>query len=375
MKLETFELERRQSEWEHRVKYNLTESGVEPISLRDLLSDDDTLSEFLDMKAGYSQTNGTIPLRKLISTPYSGTNEDNVLVTNGGAEANFLAAWRLLHESSTGNELVLMLPNYMQLHGVWGALGGTVNPFHLRMEGNSWVPDMEGLKNAVTKDTIAIAICNPNNPSGAVLDDSHLKAIANIAQDAGVIIISDEIYQGAENEGLLTPTMFDHYDKVLITSSLSKVYGLPGLRLGWIVSSSKEIATELWTYSDYTTICPSKVSDWLATKALQPATREKLQKRGVKHVRSNWLILKEWLDSWDFFEYAIPQAGAFCFPKYNLDIDSLSLVNRLLDEKSVLVVPGIHFGMENHLRIGFGYSEENLRGGLALIGEVLETLK
>jgi len=375
MKLETFELERIQSEWEHLVKYNLTESGVEPVTLRDFLKDEKRLSTFLEMKVGYSQTNGTIPLRELICKPYSGATADNVLVTNGGAEANFLVAWRFLHESISGNEIAMMLPNYMQIHGVWRALGGRVNPFHLRIENGEWVPDMEELKNAVSKNTIAIAICNPNNPTGTVLNSEHLKAIADIAQAANVPVISDEIYQGAENEGPLTPSMFDYYDSVIITSSLSKVYGLPGLRLGWLVSSKPEIAKELWAYSDYTTICPSKLSDWLATIALQPETRIKLQKRGIQHVQNNWKILKEWLDSYDFFEYVAPKAGAFCFPKYDLEIDSLTLVNRLLKEKSVLIVPGIHFGMENHLRIGFGYSESNLRNGLSLIGELLETLQ
>ncbi|MHA1576824.1 MAG: aminotransferase class I/II-fold pyridoxal phosphate-dependent enzyme [Candidatus Thorarchaeota archaeon] len=374
MKLETFEMERIQSEWEHLVKFNLTESGFEPVTLRNLLTDEHLLSTFLDMKIGYSQTNGTIPLRDLISEPYSGATADNVLVTNGGAEANFLAVWRFLHESTSGNELAMMLPNYMQMHGVWRALGGKVNPFHLTINDGEWILDMEELKNAVSKDTIAIAICNPNNPTGTVLSAEQLRAIADIAQDARVPVISDEIYQGAENEGDLTPSMFDYYDSVLVTSSLSKVFGLPGLRLGWIVCSKPEIAKELWMYSDYTTICPSKLSDWLATIALQPETRKKLQTRGTKHVHSNWNILKEWLDSYDFFEYVAPKAGAFCFLKYDLNIDSLSLVTRLLEEKSVLIVPGVHFGMENHLRIGFGYSESNLRNGLALIGELLDTL-
>ena len=127
-------MERMQSEWENLVKFNLSESGVAPLTLRDLLPDSDTLNEFIDMKLGYSQTNGTIPLRKLISSHYTGTNEDNVLVTNGGAEANFLAAWRFLNESTKGKHLVMMLPNYMQLDGVWKTLGGTVDHFKLIME-------------------------------------------------------------------------------------------------------------------------------------------------------------------------------------------------------------------------------------------------
>ncbi|UCE09292.1 MAG: aminotransferase class I/II-fold pyridoxal phosphate-dependent enzyme [Candidatus Thorarchaeota archaeon] len=376
MQLEVFELERIQSEWEHLVRFNLTESGVEPLKISELVSEDQIVNWLADTKLGYSQTNGTIPLRELISSLFPGTDADNVIVTNGGAEANFLSVWNLLNENPERNEIVTMLPNYMQIHGLCKALGGIVKPFYLRTHDDTWVPDIEGLKEAVTSKTIAISICNPNNPTGAVLHETQLKAIAEIADEADAWIISDEIYRGAEIGGPMTPSMFELHDKVLVTSSLSKVYGLPGLRLGWIVSIDKDIIKGLWSYSDYTTICPSKLSDMLATVALRPDIRARLLERTMNKTRNNWEIMRDWLDTHsDIFEYVVPRAGPFCFPKYNLNIGSVDLVYRLIHEKSVLIVPGDHFGMSKHLRIGFGYGEDNLRSGLGLIGELIQTIK
>jgi aspartate/methionine/tyrosine aminotransferase len=375
MKLEPFELERIQSIWEHRVKYNMTESGVEPLRLGELLKDEGSRQTLLDTSLGYSQTNGTIPLRELISSSYSNAGADNVLVTNGGAEANLLSVWRFLHEHKGTGELVMMLPNYMQIHGAAIALGGKVNPFYLKMKRKKWVPDLKGLKNSITKDTVAIVICAPNNPTGAVFDKNDLTAIAEIADDSNLWILSDEIYRGTELNGIISPSMFEHYDKVLVTSSLSKAFGLPGLRLGWIVSSSKKVAEELWAYSDYTTICPTKMSDWLAAIALQPENREKIQQRSSMIVKEHWAIMKSWLDSHsDVFKYVAPRAASICFPKHNLDISSLELVDRLLKEKSVLIIPGEHFGMPNYLRIGFGQEKDQLKEGLSLITEMIESL-
>lgn len=372
MKLETFDLERIQSIWENKVKYNLTESGVSPLSVGDVLSTKELVEEFLSLKAGYSQTNGTPELRKLISEFYQGTTEDNILATCGGAEANFLATMYLMKELESRDEFIVMYPNYLQIHGICKMMEKRVHPFNLVLGDKEWCPDLEGLKSLVSNKTAGIFICNPNNPTGAILDESHLRAIADIAQDEGIWILSDEIYRGSEHSEELTPTMFDYYDKVMITNSLSKVYGLPGLRLGWIACSSSEVAKELWAYSDYTTIGPSSLSDWLATIVLEPELRERVRTRGRDIVHKHWGIMEDWLKAHDsILEYARPKAAAFCFPKYNLEIDSVSLVHRLIEEKSVLIAPGDHFGIPKHLRIGFGYSEENLRRGLSLISEII----
>jgi len=375
LKLDEFEMERMQSEWENIVDINLTESGVSPLSIADLISDDEQRDALYKTSISYSQTNGTVKLRETISGMYEGATSDNVLVTNGGAEANFIAIWNLLYENKHRNEIVMMLPNYMQMHGLTRGLGGKVVPYYLRMMGDRWLPDMDGLKNAVSGKTAAIIVCNPNNPTGAVFDTEHLKAISDIAADVDAWIISDEIYQGAELEPKRTPSMFGLSDKAIITNSMSKAYGLPGLRLGWILTSAEPHIKEMWAYSDYTTICPGKLSDLLATIALQPEMRERILGRTAGIVKKNWNILKDWLDERsDIFEYTPPQAAAICFPRHNLPISSLELVGRLLREKSLLIIPGEHFGMEKYLRIGFGYDSEKLKEGLFRLDELIQTL-
>ncbi|MFW9768220.1 MAG: aminotransferase class I/II-fold pyridoxal phosphate-dependent enzyme, partial [Candidatus Thorarchaeota archaeon] len=252
MNLEIFELERMQSEFEHVVKYNLSESGVEPLRIKDLLHSDELMVKFLNLQLVYSQTNGTIPLREAIAGDYDGIGANHILATNGGAEANFVVSWWLTHENPESSEFVFMVPNYMQIGGIWKNLGRRVRQFPLRMRDGEWVPDIEELKSVVSKKTAAIAICNPNNPTGAIVNEKNLKAIVDVASDNGSWVVSDEIYRGAEIHDERTPSIQGRYERVLVTSSLSKAYGLPGLRLGWVVCPTEDIAHQLWTYSDYT---------------------------------------------------------------------------------------------------------------------------
>ncbi|MDH4213037.1 MAG: aminotransferase class I/II-fold pyridoxal phosphate-dependent enzyme [Candidatus Thorarchaeota archaeon] len=376
MKLERFNLERIQSEWEHRVELNLSESGVEPLRIRELLNTPELKEQLLDIQLGYSQTNGTIPLRRAIAQYYPGCGADNIVATNGGAEANFLVTWRFFHENPSRHELVFMIPNYMQMSGVWKSLGGKVKTFKLKIENNKWIPDIEELKSQVTKKTMAIAICNPNNPTGSIITDSDLEAIVEIASEKDVWIISDEIYRGAELQEMKAPSMHGRYEKTIITSSLSKAYGLPGLRVGWAICPSEQVATELWTYSDYTTICPSKVSDWLATLALNPKVQVMIEKRTRQHIRDNWSIMQKWLDSHsDILECISPSAAAICFIKQNTGIPSLDLVMRLIKEKSVLISPGEYFEMPGFIRIGFGSRKEYLQEALGRISELLNSMR
>ncbi|MFX1511870.1 MAG: aminotransferase class I/II-fold pyridoxal phosphate-dependent enzyme [Promethearchaeota archaeon] len=381
--LEPFEMERLQSQWEHFVRYNLSESGVVPVKLSELLDmtgDGDKIQkQLMDRKLGYSQTNGTIELRTNISKIYgSNISKENVIVANGTAEANFIAIWNLFDQKNGKDELVFQLPQYMQIWGIGRAFGAQIKPFHLKKEDNEWKLDFDELQDAVTKKTRCIVLCNPNNPTGAVLGADELKAIADLAADYDAWILSDEVYRGAElgKTPKTTATMFDYSDQVLVTSGLSKAYGLPGLRIGWIVSPEEEQIADFWKYKDYITIQPGSLSDLLAQIALQPEIRVQLLKRTRKILQTNWAVLFKWFQKQsDLFEVIAPKAGAICMAKYNLDIGSTELVHRLRDEKSVLIVPGDHFGIDHHLRIGYGDETDYLISGLTLIHELLEEIK
>ena len=375
MKLKPFELERMQSENEHEVEFNLSESGVEPLKIRELLDTPELKEQLLDIQLCYSQTNGTVPLREAISHYYPGTTADHIMVTNGGAESNFLVSWWLFQEYPDKREFVFMVPNYMQIGGIWKNMGVDVKNFNLRMIDGKWVPDIEQLKSVVTKKTGAIAICNPNNPTGAIVNESDLKAIADIAADNDAWFVADEIYRGAELQPEKSPSIHGLGEKVLITSSLSKAYGLPGLRIGWTVCPNEQVAKELWTYSDYTTISPSTASDWMATLALNPKVQANIEKRTREVIKNNWGIMEKWLDSHsDVFEYVPPSAAAICFIKQNTGMNSYDLVIRLMKEKSVLISPGEHFEVPGYLRIGFGTEPKHLESALARISELLNEL-
>jgi aspartate/methionine/tyrosine aminotransferase len=369
MKIETFELERTQSLWENRVKYNLTESGIHPYSLEELL-DRDEMEKLLSLRLGYGQTNGSEELREAISRLYPGTDLDNVLVTSGSSEANFIATWTYLNP---GDELILMVPNYMQIWGIARSFGVTVKPFHLKEELN-WGPDLEELKNLISSRTKMIAVCNPNNPTGAVLSEEAMKEIVHLAEKADVWVYSDEVYRGAELTGEETPTFLGMYDKAIACAGLSKAYALPGLRMGWLVGPKKMIE-KAWASHDYTSITTGILSNYVANLALQPERREKILSRNRRFLRENLAVLEEWLGKYNnLFSLIPPRAGGVAFPRYDMEINSTELATKIMQEKSVFIVAGDSFGMDHYLRFGIGSEKDYFTAGLSLIDETLQEI-
>jgi len=363
-------MERFQSTYENQVEYNLSESGVHPLKASELLVGGDP--DFSNRSLGYVQTNGTVELRKKIAAIYPGADADNVLVTNGSSEANFVAMWSFLEK---GAEVVIMLPNYMQIWGLVKTFHAKVKPFRLRELEGEWKPDMAALRRAVGRKTKIIAVCNPNNPTGAVMREETIDEICDIAGKVGAWILSDEVYQGAELDGVTTPTFWGRYEKVIVVNGLSKAYGLPGLRVGWIVTT-RDLADKLWSYHDYTTISTTALSDYLARKALEPEMRAKILTRTRQILQANLPTIKNWADQHrENFSFVPPKAGAIVYMKYNLKINSSKFAERLLREKSTLIVPGDHFGMDGYLRIGYGAPREYLTAGLNRIDELVDLIK
>jgi hypothetical protein len=369
MKIEQFKMERMQSTWENVVDYNLSESGVHPLNLQELVTEKE-LQEILRLELGYTQTNGTPPLRENIARLYPGASLEQILVTAGSSEANFLLMWRTLEPSQ---EVIFELPNYMQMYGLQRAFGAKPKYFWLREE-NNWAPDLDELSRLVTDKTRMIVLTNPNNPTGAILSENEMTAIVSLADKVGAWILADEVYQGAEREGRTTSSFWGKYDKTIVVNGLSKAYGLPGLRIGWMVGP-RDFIQATWPYHDYTTISPSALSDRLATIALAPGNREKILSRTRGILKKNFPPLETWLKGHGpLFRFIPPQAGAICFARYNLKVNSTKLVEKLIHDKSVLLVPGDHFEMDGHLRFGFGSEEEYLLAALARVDEALAAL-
>lgn len=368
-----FEMELFQSKWENVVDYNLSESGVNPLSVDELLKMGSfDREEFFSTKLLYPQTNGIIELRENIAALYPEATIDNVLVTVGCAQANYFAFQALL---KPGDELVVMLPNYMQLPGLAHNYGIDVKPFYLKEE-KGWAPDLNQLEEVVSEETKCIAVCNPNNPTGYILTEEEMKGIIPVARSAGSWLLCDEVYTGAERLGKEAATFWGQYEKVITTNSLSKAYGLPGLRIGWVIGPSKIIG-KIDSLRAYTTISATMLGNKLAALALSPTVRPKLLKRTRTYIKDGFSVFQRWIkEQNDVFTMVDPQAGAFGFPSYELDIRPLDLVDRLVQEKSVLVVAGSHFGLqEPYLRISFGLPEDELRAGLSRISQLVEEVR
>ena len=376
MRIPLFKMERMQSTYENYVEFNLSESGVHPMRVEELLDGAPEAARLLRTELGYCQSNGTEELRDRIALFYPGARRENILVTNGGAEANFATFWTLLEK---GNRVALQVPNYFQTPGLASIFAGRADFFRLvrRQEGAAirWALDVDSLRRAVTRKTRIILITNPNNPTGAILTEAEMDAIVQIARRAGAWIVADEIYRGAEVSGVTTSTFYGRYSRVLITSGLSKAFGLPGLRIGWAVGPPKTIEA-IWAHRDYTTIAPSIMSDQLARIAMEPERREKIFARTRSIIRTNLPPLEKWIASHaDLFDYTPPQAGAIAFLKYRLPIGSIKLVDRLRVEQSVLIVAGDQCGLPRHIRIGYGSPVDYTAKGLVRIDGLISRLR
>jgi aspartate/methionine/tyrosine aminotransferase len=366
-----FDMERMMSKWENAVEYNLSESGVHPVSIRGLVDDPAVIEELLTTELNYPQTNGIIELRERIAALYPGAAPDNVLVTVGCAEANYITCQTVL---APGDEMVMMLPNYMQIWGIAHNSGIQLSPFHLMAE-KGWTPDLGELNDVVSDKTRLIAVCNPNNPTGYILSDAEMDGIVAAAERVGAWLLADEVYSGAERlTDTETPSFWGRYDRVLAVGSMSKAYGLPGLRIGWVVAPPDTV-DDIWARHEYTTISTTVLSNQLAAIALAPPVRSRLMQRTRGYIRRGFPILDEWLTSHQgVFDLIPSQAAAIAFARYELDINSTHLMERLVQEKSVLIVPGDHFGMDHYLRISFGLPHDYLRAGLDRIHELIVEL-
>ena len=187
MEIARFDLERWQSIHEHDVEINLSESGMHPLRLRELTDVADR-EDLLGLELGYSQTNGTVPLRERVATLYDGASAANVLVANGGSEANFVTCWHLIEP---GDEVVVVQPTYMQIPGLARSFGATVREVWLEAAFDQtparWRLDLDAVRAAVTPRTRFIAVCNPNNPTGARLDEAEIAGLCAIAADPRVL--------------------------------------------------------------------------------------------------------------------------------------------------------------------------------------------
>jgi aspartate/methionine/tyrosine aminotransferase len=371
MKIDPFEMERYQSLYWHTVDYDLSESGVLPMTIRELLGPAADAEAFVaGTGLGYPLSEGSEEARTNIAQWYSDADAEHVTMVSGGSEANLLTLWSLI---GSDDRLAFMVPNYLQGWGLGRQFGRATDTFRLKMGDAGWSLDIDELNDAVGKRTKAVMVCNPNNPTGYVLTEDEMDAVVAAADRVGAWIVADEIYRGAElDTDETSPTFYGRYDKVVVTSGLSKAFAMPGLRVGWAAASSKKMIRKIWERHDYTTLTPSMVSDRLAALAMLPDVRESILTRTRTIIRANYPSLEDWLRSHsDIFRWVRPGAGAIAYVMYDLPVKSADLVERIRQDRSVLLVPGDMFGVKKGLRFGFGYDIEHTLKGLALVDEAL----
>lgn len=366
-------MERYMSAYEQDVTYNLSESGVQSMLLEELLAlRPGFKEELLKTDINYPHANGRPELRQNIAGMYHGAGENNVLVTVGAIEANYNSIRAVLEK---GDEIVVMIPNYMQIWGIAKNHDLNLKTFQLLGERN-WAPDLDELESIVTEKTKLIAVCNPNNPTGRILREEEMKEIIRIAGKAGAWILADEVYAGVEhNTDEQTPSFYGMYDKVLAIGSMSKAYGLPGLRIGWVVAP-EEVVKEIWTRHEYNTLSATMLSNKLAALALSEEIRPVIIKRARDYIRKGFPILKDWMEAQPGnLQCVAPEAAAIAWIRYDLDINSSDLAMRLIKSNpSAMIVPGDHFGLDGFMRISFGLEKEYLMGGLDVISGLLHKI-
>ncbi|MEM4783636.1 MAG: pyridoxal phosphate-dependent aminotransferase [Sulfolobales archaeon] len=371
--LPIFCLERWQSLHETRARVNLSESGVHPLRLRDLISYGVDLEEIFELELGYGWTKGSQELREAISELYRGFVEpENVVVTSGSAEANLLA---VLSTVSQGDTVLVDTPNYMQVAGLLQWIGAKV--VYLRRKPPNWsFPIHEAIEFMKKVRPKAVFVTDPNNPTGSYMSKRELEELALEASKYDVTLVFDEVYWGTEREEPKhSIAEVSHSERFISTSGLSKAYGLPGLRIGWLASGSKTLAYRAWSIKDYVSISPSILSDRIASRVLSPNVVAALKKRARDIVSENLNVLMSMISKGDIFTLYPNAAGAFAWVKIPWTKDTLKLSYSIYEMSKILVAPGECFGSEGHMRIGVGIKPELFKLGLSELLEVLKILK
>ena len=366
MKFEVFDLERNQSLYENKVDFNLSESGVHPLKISEILTLDEQ-KELLELELSYGYTNGSDKLRARIAAMYGkNLSKDNILITSGSAEANFLSVLTLLEQD---DEIIYMTPNYLQIAHLSRSLGIKIKELPLRQD-IGWQWDIDELKALLSTKTKMLVVCNPNNPTGSIMSDNVYDEIVNISNENKLWILSDEVYRGSELNGVECRSFAGVSKKTIVNGGLSKAYSLPGLRLGWTIGAERYIQ-RAWSLHDYTVISIPIISDWTASIILSVDRRRKILKRTRNHLINNFKIVEEWSKNITDFTITMPDAAAITFAKLNKNILSEDFVFSLRDKKSVLLTAGKWHGLEGYIRIGYGAQKTYVKSALNRISEFL----
>ena len=370
MKIKPFAVEEWMNAWEVGAKYNIAETCVDSISMNELfkLTGEDK-TEFLNRlcarRLSYGDIEGLPEFRKGVCGLYKTLNIENIVPTHGASGANHHVFYSLI---SPGDRVVSIMPTYQQLYSIPESYGADVQILHLSKE-NNYLPDLEKLRRLVTPETKMICINNPNNPTGALMSEQLLREIVEIARSADAWILCDEVYRHLSQEDDWCPSIVDLYEKGISVSSMSKVFSLAGLRLGWIATHDMSVVKSCLSHRDYNLVSCGVFDEMLAAAALKH--RDKLLERSRKIVRENLQILDDWVSSEPHVSYVKPKAGTTALVYYDLDIPSYEFCEEMYRKTGAFVTPGDCFEVPHSMRIGYAYGKQDLIDGLKAISEYI----
>ncbi len=348
--------------YQYEVEYDIGESAVK------FLTFDELNIDLGDMPLRYGYHLGRPDLREEIAKQYDGLSYNDIIVTTGASEANFCTVSALC---KPGDHVIVEHPNYPSLYEVPCSLGCELTFFSLKYE-NNFRPDIDELRKLIRPNTKLISLTHPNNPTGSVMFVDELQEYIKLAEENDIYLMFDETYRKLAFRNEL-PGAASLSDKVISISSMSKSYGLPGIRTGWLACRDNSIIDDVLAIREQLTITNSSISEEIAVQVLRK--KEEYISRALEHVHRNLSMVNQWIGSMAMIEWIKPEAGVVAFPMIITEgFHDPEKVYRLLAEKyKTFVIPGRCFEMDNkHFRLGYGGTYEEIEEGLMNLEKALD---
>ena len=352
MKIEPFKLERYYALYKFTSEYSICNSDSEAMTIGELLALEEGATEkFHNHWLGYTETLGHSELRRDIATIYTDNTSDDLMVCTGAQEPIFLFSQAVLQAS---DEVIVQTPCYQSLQSIPASIGCKVHPWNIRYENNTAHYDLTELAQLITNKTKVIYLNAPHNPTGYLFTKEEQQTIVELARKNNILIFCDEVYRELEHDPKYKiPAFADVYENAVSLGVMSKSYGLPGLRIGWLATKNKAILNQIAVLKDYTTICNAAPSEFLAGVALR--NRQTILDRNIGIVKNNLVYYDQFFEQYgDLFSWYKPHAGPVAFVKMHFSNDDMAFAEKALKERKVLILPGGIYDYNGFFRIGFG---------------------
>lgn len=374
MKIDSFKVEEWMNAWETGARYNIAETCCDSVSMDELfeltgMSKEDFLKDVCSRRLTYGYIEGRPDFKEAVCKLYQTLKPEEIVPTHGASGANHHVFYSLIEP---GDRVISIMPTYQQLYSIPASYGADVHVLHLTKE-NGYLPNLDELRTLVTPNTKMICINNPNNPTGAFMSKELLENIVKIAREVDAWILCDEVYRHLTQEDGWSDSIVDLYEKGISVSSMSKVFSLAGIRLGWIATHDQEAVRSMLSHRDYNLVSCGMMDEIVGALALKHA--DKLLERNRKLVRTNLQILDDWVNSESHISYVKPQAGTTALVYYDLDIPSYEFCEKMYHETGAFVTPGDCFEQPHSMRIGYASDTEVLKKGLAAVSEYIHMVK